>query len=144
LSARPETLGGTMATPQDRLDRLFRHCADLGVDVVWEDLGDRRRGEYRRREDTVVLSRRLTERQAIACLAHELGHRHFGHWCSTPANERRAWEYAAGLVITPGEYAVAETRVGHHPAALAIELGVTPQLVHAWRWWWYHRGRAVG
>jgi hypothetical protein len=129
--------------PLDRLDRLFRHCADLGVDVEWRDLGDRRRGEYRRRDDTIVLSPRLTARQAVACLAHELGHRRFGHGCSTPANERRAWEYAAALVLSPGEYAAAEERVGHHPSALAIELAVTPQLIEAWRRWWLHRGSGV-
>ena len=133
-----------MDTPQDRLDRLFRHCADLGIDVAWADLGERRRGEYRRRDDTIVLNSLLTARQAVACLAHELGHRHFGHWCSTPANERRAWEFAAALLVTPAEYAVAETRAGHHPAALALELGVTPQLVEAWRRWWSRGGRLAG
>ena len=127
----------------DRLDELFRHCADLGVDVMWKDLGDKRRGEYHRDDDTIVLSPRLTGRQAVACLAHELGHHRFGHACSSPANERRAWEYGAALVLTPAEYAVAEARVGRHPGALAIELGVTPQLVEAWRRWWHKRGARV-
>jgi hypothetical protein len=126
----------------DRLDRLFQHCADLGIDVEWHDLGDTRRGEYRRLDNTIVLNPRLTGRQAIACLAHELGHQRFGHGCSSPANERRAWEYAAGLVIAPAEYAAAEERVGPHASALAIELAVTPQLIEAWRRWWPRGGRS--
>jgi predicted HD phosphohydrolase len=132
-----------MASSRDRLDALFQHCADLGVDVRWQDLGETRRGEYHPQTDTIVLSPRLTARQVVACLAHELGHRRFGHTCSSPANERRAWEYAAALVITPAEYAVAEARVGPDPAGLAIELAVTPRLIEAWRRWWRKCGQAT-
>jgi hypothetical protein len=130
-----------MATSRDRLDELFHHCADIGVDVAWRDLGETRRGEYHRLARRIVLSSRLTGQQAVATLAHELGHHHYGDGCSTPAVERRAWEYAAALVITPVEYAAAEARVGPDPAALALELAVTPPLIHGWRRWWHTRGR---
>jgi hypothetical protein len=128
---------------RDALDELFQHCADLGIEVAWQDLGDLRRGEYRRLDHTIVLNPRLTRRQAVACLAHELGHARFGHGCSSPANERRAWEYAAALVLTPAEYAAAEERVGSDPSALAIELAVTPQLIEAWRRWWGKQDRSA-
>jgi len=128
---------------RDRLDELFQHCADLGIEVDWADLGSKRRGQYVWREDRIVLSIRLTRAQATAVLAHELGHQRFGDTCSTPPSERRAWEYGAALLITPHEYAEAERLVGHHLAALAIELGVTPKLIEAWRRWWHLRGRAV-
>ncbi|HET9997320.1 MAG TPA: ImmA/IrrE family metallo-endopeptidase, partial [Nocardioides sp.] len=82
LSVRPATLG--RVTP-DRLDQLFQHCADLGIDVEWRDLGEWRRGEYRRDDRLIVLNPRLTGRQVVACLAHELGHARFGHGCSSPA-----------------------------------------------------------
>ncbi len=137
LSVRPATLG--RVTP-DRLDQLFQHCADLGIDVEWRDLGEWRRGEYRRDDRLIVLNPRLTGRQVVACLAHELGHARFGHGCSSPANERRAWEYAAALVLSPAEYAAAEARVGPDPAGLALELAVTPQLIWSWRRWWHKRG----
>lgn len=130
-----------MATSRDRLDELFQHCADLGIDVQWRDLGATRRGEFRKHTNTIVLNPRLTRRQTVACLAHELGHQHFGDACSTPAVERRAWAYAAALVITPADYASAEERVGPDPAALALELAVTPPLIHGWRRWWHTRGR---
>jgi IrrE N-terminal-like domain len=131
-----------MVSSRDRLDQLFQHCADLGVDVEWRDLGERRRGEFRRHANTIVLNPRQTRRQVVACLAHELGHERFGHGCSSPANERRAWEYAAALVVTPAEYAAAEALVGPDVPALAIELAVTPRLVEAWRRWWERSGRA--
>lgn len=128
---------------RDRLDELFKHCADLGIDVDWCDLGDRRRGDYFHDGGVIRLNLRLTRAQATATLAHELGHHRFGDRCSTPANEQRAWEYGAALLITPREYAAAEREVGHHRAALAIELGVTPRLIGAWRDWWEKRGRAA-
>lgn len=128
---------------RDRLDELYRHCADVGVDVEWADLGDYRRGEYRRRRDRIILNPRLTARQATATLAHEIGHRTFGDDCSTPANERRAWEFGAAFIITPAEYREAELLVGCHTSALAIELGVTPKLIEAWRRWWEKRGRLL-
>lgn len=126
---------------RDRLDHVFQHCADLGIDVEWEDLGATKHGEYQLQGDRIVLSLRLTRRQTIACLAHELGHREFGDRCSTPPVERRAWEYAAAFLITPSEYRAAETEVGHHLSALAAELEVTPKVIEAWRRWWEKRGR---
>lgn len=122
---------------------MFRHCADLGVEVDWADLGDRRRGGYRWQDDSIVLSLRLTRAQAASTLAHELGHQRFGDRCSSPPAERRAWEYGAALLISPGEYRAAEMLVGHHVSALAIELGVTPKLIGAWRRWWETKGRPI-
>lgn len=126
---------------KDRLDQLFRHCADLGIEVEWADLGPVRHGEYRALADRITLNLRLTRRQTISALAHELGHREFGDRCSTPAVERRAWEYAAAFLITPGEYARAERLVGHHEGALAAELEVTPKVIEAWRRWWHRCGK---
>jgi hypothetical protein len=122
----------------------MQHCADLGIDVEWAPLGDHRRGEYHRNGDRIILNRALTRRQVTATLSHELGHHRFGHGCSTPANERRAWQYGAALVVAPTEYRRAESLVGSHPAALALELDVTPQLVRAWRDWWLTRGQFLG
>ena len=65
----------------------------------------------------------------------------FGHSCSSPANERRAWEYAAALVITPSGVRRRGGARRSRPAGLAIELAVTPRLVEAWRRWWHKRGR---
>lgn len=112
---------------RDQLDQMFQHCADLGLDVTWADLGDYRRGEYWHDDQRIILNRRLTRAQATATLAHELGHHRFGDNCTTPANEARAWEYGAAMLITPIEYRCAEATVGSDLWALSAELGVTPK-----------------
>lgn len=111
----------------------------MGLEVEWCDLGPRRRGHYLDDSREIQLNTRLTRAQATATLAHEVGHATFGDRCSTPANERRAWEYGAALIITLDEYAVAEELVGSHTGALADELGVTPILIEAWRRWFRKR-----
>ena len=131
-------------TARDRLDVLLQHCVDLGVEVEWCNLGERQRGEYRDDRRLIVLHPVLTRRQCTATLAHEVGHAEFGDRCSTPAVERRAWEFGASLVISSRDYERAEALVGPHPAALAIELEVTPKLIEAWRRWWLKRGQRAG
>lgn len=125
----------------DRLDLALQHCADLGIDVEWRDLGPKRRGGYDWRRERIVLSTRLTAVQAVCSLWHEIGHYRFGDTCSTKASEERAWQYAAAVLVTPAEYARAEQLVGCHPNALASHLGVTPKLIEAWRRWWEKRGK---
>lgn len=121
------------------MDALLAHCGDLGIEVEWADLGPRRRGEYYDDEQRIVLSQRLTSVQAVATLAHEIGHATFGDRCTLPANERRAWEYGAALTIEVEEYVLAEQLVGCHVGALAEALDVTPKLVEAWRRWYRRR-----
>lgn len=109
--------------------------------VEWATARPGRRGAYLAAADRIELSPHLTRRQAIATLAHEVGHQRFGDRCSTSANERRAWEYGAALLITPLEYRAAESEVGSSVQALAITLEVTPKLIEAWRRWWLVRGQ---
>lgn len=125
-----------------RLDRLYQHCADLGIDVEWADLGPVRRGCYLDDSNTILLNTLLTRAQATATLAHECGHQVFGDRCSTPRAERRASEYGAALIINVKDYQAAERLVGHHCGALADELGVTPHLIEAWQRW-YRRKMAA-
>lgn len=121
---------------------MLHHCADLGIDVVYEDLGHlRHRGEWRWWKREIALHHSLTVAQMASVLAHELGHVRFGDTCSTPAAERRAWEYAGAVLITPTEYAAAEEQVGPHLGALAKELDVTVRLVEGWRRWWQCKGQ---
>lgn len=127
-----------------RLDELLHHCGDLGIDVEYEDLAHlSHRGEWRWWSMTIALHHQLTAVQMVSVLAHELGHVAFGDTSSTPAVERRAWEYAASMLVTPEEYAAAEGLVGCHVGALAKELGVTTKLVEAWRRWWTRAGHLL-
>lgn len=109
----------------------------MGVDVEWTfDLPEIRRGEYREHERKILLAHGLTRVQATATLAHEMAHALYGDLCSTPANERRAWEVGAALIISVSDYAEAERRVGEHTGALAVELEVTPKVIEGWRRWY--------
>jgi hypothetical protein len=123
-----------------RLDLLYAHCGDLGLDVEWADLGEYRRGDYCADSGVIRLNHRLTLAEAAATLAHEVAHHLAGDRCSNPSRERKAWERGAAIIITPPEYAEAERVVGCHPNALAAELEVTPQLVLAWRRWYKRAG----
>ncbi|KAB2809223.1 ImmA/IrrE family metallo-endopeptidase [Pimelobacter simplex] len=128
---------------RDRLMEVFNHCADLGIEVEWAHLGEYVRGGYEWRSGRIYLSLLLTAAQAVSTLVHELGHHKFGDRCTDPIAERRAWEYGAAFLINPEEYREAERLVGHHASALAIELGVTPKLIEAWRRWWQTRGHLL-
>lgn len=132
-----------MAYRLDKLDLMHQHCADLQVRVEYAPLGPRRHGSYVPDYELIVLHPKLTRAQEMCAIAHELGHRLFGDRCSSPPGERRAWEYAAALLITPDEYRAAELQVGHHPSALAEELEVTAKAIDGWGRWWRKRGQYI-
>lgn len=118
-----------------KFDLLLHHCADLGIDVDYLDLGTTRFGEYRDNESRIILNRRNRSDQMLSTLGHELTH---AIWRENGKTARcaRADEGSAALIITPAEYADAEAEVGCHAGALAEYLGVTPRIVLAWRRWY--------
>lgn len=75
--------------------------------------------------------------QYKSVLAHELGHAHYG---DTPTGnghfdqrqERRADEYAAQLLINPGDFKAAAVWHHGHLPAIADELEVTHHLLATW------------
>lgn len=121
----------TITTGPDLDDLAHR----LGVQVVEHNGGEKGRhypgGILSLRRDLGPIARRCT-------LAHELAHYILRHeptgdpWLHS-RQERQAHELAAELLITPEEYESAEILVGHHPSALAAELGVTKHLIYVWR-----------
>lgn len=118
------------------MQRLLEFAGERGLRVKWRDLG-RRNGEYHS-SGLILLNPRRAEITQRVTLAHELGHAHYGHtWTDNPdrhtMQERMADRYAANLLISPAEYALAEHLVGPHPGAIARELGITRRLVELWR-----------
>ncbi|SDC44758.1 hypothetical protein SAMN05421872_102309 [Nocardioides lianchengensis] len=100
--------------------------------MEWADLGPKRHGQYKRRLRLIELNQNLNLRQLVPALAHEFAHFVYDDGCSTPTAERRAWEYAARMLITAEQYARAEQIVGSHPHAIAAELDLTAVVVKAW------------
>lgn len=124
------------AVNEKRFAALLDLCAEHGLKVEYVDLGERRHGQYRRRWRRIDLNVNLSLRQLVPGLAHEFAHYVFDDGCSTTFGERRAWEYAAQMLISPEEYAAAERVVGPSVHAIAIELDLTAVTVEAWRRWW--------
>lgn len=117
------------------MDSIIAHAMELGLGVKWRDLG-RRSGELTS-QGLILLNPRKSMLTQRITLAHECGHWWHGHdWTrehDVERDERQADTYAARLLINPVEYAMAEKIVGHHPGALAKELGVTARLIELWR-----------
>lgn len=118
-----------------KFDLLLHHCADLGINVDYEDLGPGRFGEYRDWESRIILNPRNRADQMLSTLGHEITH---AVWRENGKTARcaRADEGSAALIISPAEYAAAEREVGSHAGALADHLGVTRRIVIAWRRWY--------
>lgn len=134
---RTGTPGGhDSAVNEQRFADLLDLCAEHSLAVEYVDLGPVRHGQYLRRHRRIDLNVNLTLRQLVPGLAHEYAHYVYDDGCSTTAAERRAWEYAAQLLISPDQYAAAERLVGASVNAIAIELDLTPIIVDAWRRWW--------
>lgn len=107
----------------------------MGLHVKFENLG--RLNGYLHSSGLVHLNYRKSMQTQRITLAHEMGHWQHGHdWTMAHdrmLDERQADVYAANLLISPVEYALAESIVGHHPGALAKELGVTRRLIELWQ-----------
>ncbi|WP_449278036.1 ImmA/IrrE family metallo-endopeptidase [Leucobacter sp. GX24907] len=117
--------------------KLLNEARRRGVAVIYGTLPAPYRSLYRSAKNLIIIGRGLTEAQEVEALAHELGHAHYGHDCTTDRSEAQAWRWAARFVINHAAYARAEY-LHHHPAAIAHALGITPKLVLAWQ---QHYGR---
>lgn len=116
---------------------LMQMVDTLGIAVEYADLRTRN-GEYRADLKRIRLRGGMTLRQERSVLAHEIAHAVFEDVPSKfgPVNakqERRADEWAALRLITPDDYQAAEEHWDGHASAIAYDLGVTTNLVGAYR-----------
>lgn len=110
---------------------LVRLVAQYGLELHGSYLGEDERGFYSPTEQRIYFDMRLTYCERRTTIAHELGHFHHNHDCSTRANERQADAYAARLLIDPHEYAALE-RINPDQHFLADELDVTVDIIFAY------------
>lgn len=120
---------------------LLAKAAEYGVRVHLCELPRGTRGLYDHVDRRIYLSLRLTHHEFRSTLAHEIGHTHYGHNCSTPTFERQARAYAAQLLIDPAEYARLET-INDDSHWLADEFSVTPEIITDYRQ--FHLTRVAG
>lgn len=121
----------TLRTPARTTTDLIVYAESRGLAVEWVlDLPEW--GRYVPARRTILLREGMTERRLHSTLAHEIAHDYWHDQCSTGAVEARAWRCAALMLIHPSDYAFAE-QLDPSPGALAHELAVTTEVVHAYR-----------
>lgn len=114
------------------IDALIEVAEARGISVRWHRGGPK--AAWLPQQRAVTVRHGMDDAETLCALAHELGHAHYGDPAGHhPRYEQRADRFAARLLISPVEYALAEQTYGTHPARLAAELGVTVHLVHVWR-----------
>lgn len=114
------------------IDALIQTAEARGYQVRWHRGGPK--GAWLPQQRAVTLRLGMDDAETLCTLAHELGHAHYGDPAGHDRRfEARADRFAAQLLISPVEYAIAEQAYGPHPARLAHELGVTVHLLDVWR-----------
>lgn len=89
-------------------------------------------GAYLDDEKRVLIRRGLTPEQDEQARWHETAHAYYRDRESTPAIERRAWVYAARMIVDPLAYAAAE-RISTSSMFIAQELGTTTRIIETYR-----------
>ncbi|NYI25819.1 ImmA/IrrE family metallo-endopeptidase [Aeriscardovia aeriphila] len=106
----------------------LRYCSG----IVDDELPAGIEGYYEPADETIHLSNRLNDIQRECVLAHEASHAYHGDKLPSKAQEARADEEAARLLINVDRFAALE-RVNDNAWWLAQELGVMPWVVSAFR-----------
>ena len=120
------------------IEQIWGMLEAMGVAVEYVELPPDRDGEYLHDRRLIRLQRRMASRLHISTLAHECAHAVFADVPSQfgPVNakqERRANEWAALRLIDVDDYKRAEAIHHGHTEALAVELGVTVELIDAYQ-----------
>lgn len=129
-------------TPIRSKNRITRSDIDpeslaeqMGIRIIeTSKLDPRFNGMYLHKHNVIVMRSKLDYWTRRSCLAHELGHAHYGDEAhGDPRAEARADRYAAHLLIDEDSYRAAERLHDGHEGAIALELGITPDLLRVWK-----------
>lgn len=117
------------------LNDLIARVEDAGITVSWTYLHSCNAGwDYDKA--TIWLDHSLASkpRHAVSTLAHEWAHAIRGDkGRQAPHIEARCDVIAAGILISPTEYKLAEALHEGNPHSIAVELGVTTRIVKAYQ-----------
>ena len=119
-------------------EQIWGMLEAMGVAVEYTELPADRDGEYIHDLRVIRLQGGMASRLHVSTLAHECAHAVFADVPSRfgPVNakqERRADEWAALRLIQIDDYKRAEAIHHGHTEALAVELGVTVDLIDAYQ-----------
>lgn len=107
--------------------------ADLGVELKYtRSLPPQRLGAYLDDQKLILIRSGLTHVLEQETLHHEYAHAYYRDRSCHPRTEKRAWGFAARLIVDPVEYVKAE-RVSADPAFIAHELGTTARIIRAFQ-----------
>ena len=105
------------------IDALIEVAEQRGFTVRWHRGGPK--AAWLPQQNAVTLRHGMSDAETLCSLGDPAGH--------DPRYEARADRFAAKLLVSPVEYALAEQTYGPHPARIAHELGVTTHIVKVWR-----------
>ncbi|OFT47043.1 hypothetical protein HMPREF3158_05615 [Corynebacterium sp. HMSC06G04] len=114
------------------VDALIDVAQARGYRIRWHRGGPK--AAWLPHKHAITLRVGMDDATTLCSLAHELGHAHYG---DPPghhgAHELRADRFAARILVSPTEYAAAETIFGPQPSLIAHELGVTVKVLKTWQ-----------
>lgn len=127
----------------------WRELASLPhLEVRREQPADGNLGEYLHHENLILLDPRMPRRQARSVLCHELRHHEAGDIGNSLKQEFLADTRAARLLVDHRDLADAMVVHDQHRSAVAVELGVSVDVVqirlkYLWRREWEHLRRRL-
>lgn len=109
--------------------KLIKAAKKQRLQVTSANLGSGLQGCFLPGRQQIVIAAGMELARQRETLAHELGHARYGHDCSNPRNEHRAWQHALVLLFGDGaEYAELE-QLGFDKFQIAEELDVTVRCI---------------
>ena len=129
------------------ISNLRRYAESTGLSIMSRDLPHNTCGLYDDRHRLILLADWLNPRQEYCTLVHELIHAHHRDpGCGTPYGvkcERRCRRETALALISPVDYGMVEQVYEGNTWMMAVELGVTVQVLSDYRQALYDMGVCV-
>ncbi|MDO4928555.1 MAG: ImmA/IrrE family metallo-endopeptidase [Corynebacterium sp.] len=111
---------------------LINRIEQDGYQVTWHT--DHPAGAWNPEQNLISIQHGMSDAATRSVLAHEYGHAYHRHPAGChPAHEDKADRFAARLLISAPEYALAEAIYDSQPALVAAELGVSLRILQAFR-----------
>lgn len=131
----------------NEITHLYMQAVQMGLAVESTDLPRDICGLYDDRHGLILLADWLNQRQRRCTLCHELIHaKHHDTGCGTQYGlkcERRCRRETALALISPVDYGIAEQVYEGNTWMMAVELGVTIQVLNDYRQLLYDSGVCV-